>query len=484
MAIKEKKIKFEKSQIIKKEEASAYWKGLFEELGCSEVALIKNPSYVYSPMEVYPLAPRTEGRIAKLLGVVKDMDGTTTTTEPLCLHSLEWMVRRITDRIPAWSSGERGSWAGLDKIKDYPHIIGNSTTKHVEYLVQTYQNEIVFDSFKRSYIEASLWTLVCGKDPGRRKEVLANISALGLDGLLEEPTVQPLLKSGSYDEKSFQEVSRNLMGKYSERFILESLTDQTRASVDIYYMRYHSILMDISAGKGLERSQELLKEPGKRLVESMPGVGIFIAMLKGWLADDADTFYEILSHEILHRAKDWNANQLENNRKWLAAMGRYFKDNPVKISVVTSSIAYEADIVLTEVFSVIREQIKNWPVTPEKKDFLLKQFMSYKDLYDGFITASDSSEIRLKPHRDLYSIALHQMGIPNESFQYVAGFEDSESGTIAIRAAGIGLCIAVPFADTAGHNLSAATHVLHGQLPEFIMGNQCYLELKELEKYL
>lgn len=73
---------------------------------------------------------------------------------------------------------------------------------------------------------------------------------------------------------------------------------------------------------------------------------------------------------------------------------------------------------------------------------LLKAF-NYLGFYDAFITATDSNEIRLKPHRDLYSIALNQMGIASKDFNKVLGLEDSESGTFAIRAAGVGLCCAV-----------------------------------------
>lgn len=55
-----------------------------------------------------------------MVAIVQDMDGTT--TENLCLHSLETMVRRVTARLtPA-------QWTGLDRARDYPHIIGNSTT--------------------------------------------------------------------------------------------------------------------------------------------------------------------------------------------------------------------------------------------------------------------------------------------------------------------------------------------------------------------
>ena len=61
---------------------------------CREVAVVANPSYVASPCELYPLANRNPGPFDAVVGIVMDMDGTTTTTEPLCLHSLEWMVRR------------------------------------------------------------------------------------------------------------------------------------------------------------------------------------------------------------------------------------------------------------------------------------------------------------------------------------------------------------------------------------------------------
>ena len=95
--------------------------------------------------------------------------------------------------------------------------------------------------------------------------------------------------------------------------------------------------------------------------------------------------------------------------------------------------------------------------------------------YDAVITATDSSEIRLKPHRDLYSIALHELGVYPEDFDRVAGFEDSESGTIAIRAAGIGLSCALPFAMTRGHHFQAATQVCPGGLPQVMLEKGLFL---------
>jgi beta-phosphoglucomutase-like phosphatase (HAD superfamily) len=135
-------------------------------------------------------------------------------------------------------------------------------------------------------------------------------------------------------------------------------------------------------------------------------------------------------------------------------------------------------IVLSEVFRVLCSEIENWPVSRSCKKVLLEKFSSYENIYDGFVTATDSSEIRLKPHRDLYSIALHQLGIPTSEYDQVIGFEDSESGTIAIRAAGIGLCLAVPFSDTQHHDFRAASHVLHGGLPEAILKHNVFLKIR------
>ena len=132
---------------------------------------------------------------------------------------------------------------------------------------------------------------------------------------------------------------------------------------------------------------------------------------------------------------------------------------------------------------LLQEQVAAWPVAQAKREHLLEKFSSYLNVFDSVITASDSSEIRLKPHRDLYSLALHQLGIPKEDFDKVIGFEDSESGTIAIRAAGIGLCVAVPFADTQGHRLDYASLVLQGGLPEAILRHHLFLSDNTLAEF-
>ncbi|RKY63240.1 MAG: hypothetical protein DRP99_04455, partial [Candidatus Latescibacterota bacterium] len=261
----------------------------------------------------------------------------------------------------------------------------------------------------------------------------------------------------------------------------EDFTDKVRAAIDIYYTRYHEILAAIAKGQGERLSRELLSG-GRRLVEPMPGVGMFLALIKGWLGEDLELFFEEMREHLIFQA-GYDAKRLDPYKGRLARLGRYFQKNPAKVAVVTSSIEYEANIVLNEVFDVIRKQISDWPLPEEKKEGLLSCFQDPRSLYDGIVTATDSSEIRLKPHRDLYSIALHRLGIPPGQFENVVGFEDSESGTIAIRAAGIGLCVAVPFTGTKGHDLSAASYVLHGGLPEAVLVHGCFLPEGRLRKY-
>ena len=119
--------------------------------------------------------------------------------------------------------------------------------------------------------------------------------------------------------------------------------------------------------------------------------------------------------------------------KRLGALGAYFEAHPVA-ALVTSSIAMEANLVLGRYSGSCRRKPRTGK-SPELREKIQAGFADPGTFYDARITASDSSEIRLKPHRDLYSIALHTLGVPPERFHRVVGFEDSESGTIAIRAA-------------------------------------------------
>lgn len=423
-----------------------------------EFALIENPGYIFPKFEVVPLAKKTRS-ITGLEAVVMDMDGTTTTTEVLCIHSLEYMVRQITGRM------SYNVWEGLDEQRDYPHIIGNSTTKHVEYLIKTYRDNIQIDDLKRAFIIAAVRTISFGKDHNRVAEVKNNLDSVGLSKIQFSSELEAIIKSGSYNFEQCPEV-KTLINQNINEFRIETETEVVRAAIDIYYSRYHEILSLILDGKADKVIEELNLPKGRHLIEPMPGALLMLLLLKGKLKGKVLKMKKyILSH--LKYLNDDTAD-IDLELGFLQHLASKFEQNPVRIAVVTSSIRYEADIVLAQVFKVFREELQNTGLTGAELEELINLFSDHNLFYDAVITATDSSEIRLKPFRDLYSMALHKLAVPLDHFDRVIGFEDSESGNLAIRAAGIGLAVAVPFAQTAGHNLSAASYVAQHGLPEVI----------------
>ncbi len=441
---------------------------LVEQAG-TEFAVVENPSYVYPRYDIYPLPERTDTLPRGIAGTVMDMDGTTTTTEPLCLHSLETMVRRISGRETD------PSWQGLNAEKDYPHIIGNSTTKHVEYLVRTYESSLKIEAMRFFYIYAAAWTLGKGADESRKHEVRNNCAALGIKDLLTDPTFLSLMRAPSLDTPDARAAIGDITRQYGPRMVLESFTDRVRAAVDIYYQRYHYILARISEGSGEQAAKEVFGDSNRHLIHPMPGIGVFLAMIKGLLGEELEFCFNEFAEYLLKHGAAESREELDRARHFLKPLGKFFERQPIAAAVVTSSIFYEANIVLSEVFRVLRKQVESWDISLERRKRIADLFASYTTCYDGFVTASDSSEIRLKPHRDLYCIALHRMGILPQDFSKVVGFEDSESGVIAIRAAGIPLCCAVPFPETHGHDFVAATYVARAGIPEVVLKKRVFL---------
>jgi len=233
-----------------------------------EFAVVRNPAHVHPPYEIYPLAPKITEPRRRILAIVKDMDGTTTTTEALCLHSLEYMVRRITGRM------DRADWPGLDRMRDYPHIIGNSTTKHVEYLVQTYAGDVQPAALRRAYLDAAAWTLGAGRDEGRRREVVSNLCNLGDDDVVNDPEFCAATDRTDLPTAERERALGDLPERYADRLRLDAFTDRVRAAVDIYYQRYHEILAATDRGEGARLSRELLGPDAGRLIEPMPGVAV------------------------------------------------------------------------------------------------------------------------------------------------------------------------------------------------------------------
>lgn len=437
---------------------------LLNNLG-EDFALIENPGYVFPNFEIVPLAKKSK-KVNNLVAVVMDMDGTTTTTEVLCIHSLEHMIRQITARMT------KDLWTGLDADKDYPHIIGNSTTKHVEYLIRTYREAIDIDSLKRAFIRAAVRTICFGKDPTRIDEVKNNLASLGLGKLQFAAELESVIKTGAGNFSQCPAV-QTLVNKNFQDFKIETENDVVRAAIDIYYARYHEILARIADGDSNKIIKELELPTSKHLIEPMPGALLLLMMLKGKLRGKIEFLRSwLLEHYDLTLEIE---TPVDSQLGILQQLATRFEQSPVKIAVVTSSIKYEADIVLTEIFKVFREQIKKMPLKEAVIEELSQLFSDHDHFYDAVVTASDSSEIRLKPHRDLYSLALHRLAVPTEKFDEVIGFEDSESGNLAIRAAGVGMAIAVPFAQTAGHNLNSAAYIAKSGLPEVIFKKHLFL---------
>lgn len=421
-------------------------------------AEVRNPGYVFPPVEYYPLAaPRKQ--VSRLKAALMDMDGTTTTTEILCIHSLEVMLRRM--------SGKPGKadWAGIDHKTDLQHIIGNSTTKHVEYLVEKYREMIVVTEVAKSFINAAVDTLTNSTDEIRKQEVIQNIRKLDIPKLIDHIT------AGIPEDI--------LITHYTEAIKNLDFTTLVNLGIDIYYAVYHDILSQLKAGKSDSVRKEIVFHAGEneQLIAPMPGIPFLIPLLKGWLGSEAGLFAEGLIVEYERSSKQQiTPDEKDRIRNSIIKLGEMFERAPAKIALVTSSIFFEADIVITEVLKEMAAFIKESKLSMQRKERILNAYRDYHRVYDAFVTATDSSEIRLKPHRDLYSIALHRLGINPDDFDKVIGFEDSQSGTTAIRAAGIGCCVAVPFAETAAHNLEAATHILPGGVPQAIIEYGLFLK--------
>lgn len=454
-----------KKKFANKKEA----KLLISELG-DEFAVVKNPAYIHPDFELYPLAPKITKSVSNLTASVMDMDGTTTTTESLCIHSLEFIVRKFSGRIT------KQQWKGLDPVKDYPNIIGNSTTKHVEYLIEKYQKTFRNDPIIKAFLYAAVWTIIYGKDAKRKEEVLHNLRDLGCSSILEDERVVKLNPVTLPDDEDEEQLSTYFLMKYGDLANKPGFDSLVRMGIDVYYQRYHEILERIKLGEGKYIGENIFGDREKHLIEAMPGIEIFLPLIKGLIKADHEIYFNQL--QIDYQRKSGNKfpeKNISKAKNSFLNLCNHFINNPMKVAIVTSSIFYEADIVLKEVFKIISFKLDKLLPNSEDKTELLKYFKDYRNYYNAIITASDSNEIRLKPHRDLYSIALYKLNIPREKFNQVVGFEDSESGTIAIRAAGIGLSIAVPFAETSGHNLKAATYICKGGLPEVILKHNLFL---------
>ena len=459
------------ARYLDRKAAAAEFAAVVEQLGAREVAVVRNLDYVYSPVELYPLAPRITPPLERVVAYAVDMDGTSTTTEPLALHALEYMVRKYTGRI------DPDEWPGLDDEKDLPHVIGNSNFRHTEFLLGRYPHDVA--ALRQGFFEALAWTLANMDDAQRLRDVRLNAANCGLRELLADPAfVEATSHPIAYDASA--EVVRPFAARYGAAFRTTTPSALVSAALDVYYARYHHILEQMQQGRGDELARELAHD-AKHLVAPMPAYAIFLALIKGWLGEDAGLLFdELREHLVGDERAGFTTTDIDPLRPRLAKLGRYFEQHPAKIALVTASIAYETHAVMKEVIRIAREEARSWPLPNARKALVDENLADYRAVFDGFVCASDAHEARLKPHRDLYAIALYQMAVPKADYAHCVGIEDTEPGIIALRAAGIGCAVALPNRDTHRQDYAMASCIVHGGLPEVILVHNAFLDEKSL----
>lgn len=438
-------------------------------IGATEFAQVRNLGYVASPHTMYPLAPRATPPLPHVAAFAVDMDGTSTTTEPLALHALEYMVRRFT------GLRSRAEWAGLDEQRDHPHVIGNSNFRHAEFLLERYGDRLRPEALRAAFFESLVWTLSNMRDEQRRGEIRRTARQCGLDALLDDADFVALVSRGPISETEVARAIESPLARFGPAFRLDHAGARTAAALDVYYMRYHAMLARIARGESDAVAREVFGDgPVGGLIEPMPAYDVFLPLVKGWLGEEAGLLCEPL-RQALRPGGASAGEPLERSRARLASLGRTFERSPARLALVTASIAYEAHAVMKEVVRVIAQRCLSWPISAARRERIAAGLSDYRRVFDGFVNASDAHEARLKPHPDLYSIALFQMSIPREQYGHVVGLEDTEPGVVSLRAAGIGCAVALPNRDTTGQDYRAAAEVVRGGLPELILARNLLL---------
>lgn len=428
-----------------------------------DFALIHHPGHGYPPYELCPLPPRTFTLGRGLEAVFMDMDGTTTTTEDLCLNALEYMVRRMS----GWETKEQ--WSGLDAETDFEHIIGYSCSLNVEYLLRKYGARFQATHMLPALIESLAWHRAHDSSPERSAQFQTDIAALNIAGLFEDPDFTSYCGTTATEHTFNPAPLARLSERWRDAVPWERKGTLARIGLYLYYHRLHGMFHRIASGRQAEVAMEVFGSEATHPIHPLPGVAFTHALLKGWLGADASG-----GHSLLKPPDRFHARPAVRGHD-LGALGRYFERYPARVALVTSSTRFEAGIVLREVFSVLREEVGTWGLPPAKCERILEGFASPETFYDLQITASDAHEMRLKPHRDLYSVALEGLGLSQEAFDRVVGFEDTEAGVVAMRSAGITLSCAVPFAGTMSHDFRAASHVVPGGLPDVVLEHGFFL---------
>jgi hypothetical protein len=189
------------------------------------------------------------------------------------------------------------------------------------------------------------------------------------------------------------------------------------------------------------RAREILGPGSSRLVgPCRPWGGCFSRCSGGLLSAHAGAFAGWLAAH-LEQAGCLTPPPSGEARALPGGWGGISPRGPPNYALVTSSIAYEAHLVLLARSSgCCALKFPAWPVPQGLRDTLLEAFA---DPWCFMMPSSrpPTQRDRLNPTATSTnpSPCTSWAFTTPEDFDRVAGFEDSESGTIAIRAAGIGL---------------------------------------------
>ncbi|MDP4172845.1 MAG: hypothetical protein Q8933_02650 [Bacteroidota bacterium] len=434
-----------------------------------EFAVINNPDNVYPPFEIYPLTPKIQEAQKQLSSIVMNLEGIFASSEMLHLHSLEYMVRQISGRF------EKEQWVGLDKIIDYPNLLNGSNANPVEFLIQRYHNFIKLDFFKEAYLHSALWTLILGKDEKRKEVVRKNLKDLGCGDLLNDPKLVEYVAQKEFGKYNANVITNYFLHKYDLNLTLQNFIITARAASDIYFKRVHEILELIKLGEGNNLAKEFFPGSEKLFIEPVAGIATMIAIVKGWLGGDAEFIFNELNDTLKkNSSQNYRISDIESTRSNLKRLSLEFEKRPLAIALVSTETQYDTSIIINEALNIISSQIRRLKITEERKNLLIEKFSDYRNIFDTIVTFNDISKSRQKPFRDLYSTALSQLGLHQMRFNEILGIENSENGIISMRTSGIGLTVAIPPFKSNTQNLSEASFIAGGGIPEILLNYNCF----------
>ncbi|MBI2422842.1 MAG: hypothetical protein HYV27_08430 [Candidatus Hydrogenedentes bacterium] len=413
---------------------------------------LHHPAGHFPAVEYLPLCPKQSRLDRGLRAVFMDMDGTTTTTEFISNHAMGIALTNVS------CPGQDAQAVALSE-EDVAHMIGHNLTTNLRYIHRHYAARVDPALAFEHYLDAALWLQHHAINPAHRSSLPDDLDALGLGTIASELLA---LAPGSLP----QHLPR-FRAQTAGALNVADPEVWNRVGAALYYRQYHALLRRIDAGEGQQLARELFGTPQISAVLPLPGVGYWQALVKG-----------VLTPESAQQCVEWfvkDSAPVVAHTAPLARLAKLFQARPAKIALVTSSLRAEADIVLREIFRVLRSEIELAPWPDAIQSALLACYRDPAEHYDAIITANDAHEHRLKPHRDLYAIALSRVGMAHEDLDRVLGLEDTEAGVVALRAAGIGMACALPYEGTITQNFAAAAAVCYRGLPEVLLEKHCFI---------